>query len=583
MKLDFIGSMSKNRSTAIDGQECINWYTEYYAPTTFDAVNTRHQGAKSDKANLPTPGTKLFATCEGNGGIRGEWYSSDGRMFAVCGNTLNEITMFGQTVSRGTLKTSSGLVSFSENINGQDRGNGLIIVDGVYGYMFNLSTLQFLQITDVAFPRCSHVVFLNGYFIVNELGTNKFWFSNLYNGLDWGDVLTLDQAPEALNISAGLKTFTTTVEPVGSQIFDYSGATCTLSNSYGWMSGDIKSYDQTTGTMVVDVKTFYGNGTFPGWTVMTYGPGSTVFGTTESVPDTISAIAPLHGELHVFGNSSTDVFANNSASSGIPGDFESIRGAAVGIGIAAPFSLASNGSQLFWLASSNEGHGLVYSVSGYQPVSISSNTVCHMIERLPKIDDAIGFCYLQDGHSFYVLTFPTANITFCYDVSTGDWHQRSYWNMKTGQHERHRVNAQCFAYQKNYVGDYANGNIYELSMDVFTDNGNPIRRVRTGPHVHNDRKRLFFLEFEIDIERGVGSDGGVQGKDAQAFLTWSDDGGMTWSNERWLTFGKIGEYKNRLHTHRLGMSRDRVFRLTLSDPVKCVLIAARCDVKMEEG
>ena len=580
MKLDFIGSMSKNRSVAIDGQECINWYTEYYAPNTFDSMNTKHQGAKSDKANLPTPGLKLFAQCKGSGAIRGEWQSSDGRMFAVCGDTLNEITQGGNVVSRGTLRTNSGQVSISENAGGTGRGGGMIIVDGVYGYMFNLSTLQFIQITDVAFPRCSHVVYIDHYFIVNELGTNKFWFSNFENGLDWSDVLTLNPAQDSLTFSTGTKIFTTTIEPVGSQLFDYSGATCTLSNGYGWMSGNIKGYDQTTGLMTVDVQTFYGNGSFSGWTVTTYGPGSTVYGTTESIPDNVVALAALHGELHTFGNSSADVFDDNGSA---PGDFERVRGAAVGIGIAAPFSLASNGSQLFWLASSNEGHGLVYSVSGYQPTPISTNTVCHMIESLPRIDDAIGFCYLQDGHSFYMLTFPTANITFCYDVSTGDWHQRSYWNAASGKHERHRANAQCFCFQKNYVGDYANGNIYELSMDSFTDNGNPIRRVRTGPHVHNDRKRLFFNELEIDVERGVGTSDGTQGTEAQAFLTWSDDGGMTWSNERWLTFGKIGEYKNRLHTHRLGMSRDRVFRLTLSDPIKCVLIGARADIKMEEG
>jgi hypothetical protein len=140
------------------------------------------------------------------------------------------------------------------------------------------------------------------------------------------------------------------------------------------------------------------------------------------------------------------------------------------------------------------------------------------------------------------------------------------------------------------VGDRDNQNIYELSLDVYTDNGQVVRRVRTGPHIHSDRKRLYFKEIEIDIERGVGLDGivdsginpeGSLGKDPQAFLQWSDDGGRTWSNEYWGSLGKIGEYKDRLHWHRLGMSRDRVFRLTISDPVKIVLIDARADVQAE--
>ena len=110
------------------------------------------------------------------------------------------------------------------------------------------------------------------------------------------------------------------------------------------------------------------------------------------------------------------------------------------------------------------------------------------------------------------------------------------------------------------VGDRENQNIYILDLETFIDNGILIRRVRTGPHIHNDRKRLYFKEFEIDIERGVGLDGivntdinpeGSLGKNPQAFLTWSDDGGRTFSNEYWASLGAIGEYKTRIHWHRL--------------------------------
>jgi hypothetical protein len=134
------------------------------------------------------------------------------------------------------------------------------------------------------------------------------------------------------------------------------------------------------------------------------------------------------------------------------------------------------------------------------------------------------------------------------------------------------------------VGDYRNNNIYSLDLNTFTDNGDIVRRVRTGPHIHQDRQRLYFREFEIDIERGVGLDGNDPNKDnPMAFLTWSDDGGFTWSNENWNKLGARGEYKNRLHWHRLGYSRDRVFRLVVTDPIKCVLIAARADIQLERA
>jgi hypothetical protein len=178
---------------------------------------------------------------------------------------------------------------------------------------------------------------------------------------------------------------------------------------------------------------------------------------------------------------------------------------------------------------------------------------------------------------------------------SGLWHERGYWDFKTGLNGAERVSCHAFWKHKNYVGDIFSGKIYELSLETYTDNGNPIKRVRTGGHIHSDRQRLFFNEFEIDLERGTGNADFTETHYAttsttsaytveaepKACLQWSDDGGITWSNEYWGTPGRSGQYKSRLHWHRLGYSRDRVFRLTVSAPVRWVLIAARADIVKE--
>ncbi len=61
-------------------------------------------------------------------------------------------------------------------------------------------------------------------------------------------------------------------------------------------------------------------------------------------------------------------------------------------------------------------------------------------------------------------------------------------------------------------------------------------------------------------------------RDPMAMLRWSDDGGNTWTKERWESFGGLGEYLTRVKWNALGASRDRVFRFTVSDPVKVVLV-----------
>jgi hypothetical protein len=73
----------------------------------------------------------------------------------------------------------------------------------------------------------------------------------------------------------------------------------------------------------------------------------------------------------------------------------------------------------------------------------------------------------------------------------------------------------------------------------------------------------------------------VQGGDPHVMLTWSDDGGFTWGGEYWHGAGRVGAHLERVHWHRLGTSRDRVFRMVITDPVKVVLIAAQADIDTE--
>lgn len=84
------------------------------------------------------------------------------------------------------------------------------------------------------------------------------------------------------------------------------------------------------------------------------------------------------------------------------------------------------------------------------------------------------------------------------------------------------------------------------------------------------------------MEVGVGLDGAstVQGHNPQAMIQWSDDGGHSWSNEHWVSFGKIGKRLQRVIKRRLGYGRDRVFRLTITDPVKVAIIGAQLDLEV---
>jgi hypothetical protein len=106
-----------------------------------------------------------------------------------------------------------------------------------------------------------------------------------------------------------------------------------------------------------------------------------------------------------------------------------------------------------------------------------------------------------------------------------------------------------------------------------------MRRLRRAPHLSNEGNRITFDKFQIDLETGLGIATG-QGEDPQVMLRWSDDGGQTWSSEHWVSAGPQGAFKTRAIWRRLGQARDRVFEVTMTDPVPWRLIAAWIDVRM---
>jgi hypothetical protein len=246
----------------------------------------------------------------------------------------------------------------------------------------------------------------------------------------------------------------------------------------------------------------------------------------------------------------------------------------VGCGaIGSPCKILGN---LYWLSDK----GQVMRNSGYQGQVISTPHLDYQISTYSRIDDARAFSYIIDGHSFYVLIFPTDKKTWVYDITTGYWHEwQSYYTHDDSiPFSRHRSNCGYAFGLKQIVGDYENGTLYELDMSTFTDNSHTIQRIRAAQTINKDRYNVIFNRLEIEFEAGPGLITGV-GDNPQAMLEWSDDGGHTWSNEHWRSIGKIGEYTRRAVWHRLGVSRNRVFRLTVSDPVKTVILAAYADLE----
>jgi hypothetical protein len=226
------------------------------------------------------------------------------------------------------------------------------------------------------------------------------------------------------------------------------------------------------------------------------------FASAEGSPDGVVGIIADHRELWVFGTDSVEVWYN-SGGAGFP--LERIQGAFNEIGCVSAYTIAKMDNGLFWLGTDARGQGIVYRANGYTGVRISTHAIEYAIAQYGNISDAIAYTYQQEGHAFYVLTFPSGNATWVYDVSTQAWHERAGFD--NGEFMRHRSNCQCNFGGNIIVGDFENGNIYTFDLDVYADNGGIqkwLRSWRALPTGTNNLKRTAHHSLQLDCEAGVG-------------------------------------------------------------------------------
>jgi hypothetical protein len=226
------------------------------------------------------------------------------------------------------------------------------------------------------------------------------------------------------------------------------------------------------------------------------------FASAEGYPDNVIALIVDHREIFLFGNNSVEVWYD----AGTP-DFPlaRIQGAFMEVGCAAAYSVAKLDNSVFWLGSDARGRGIVYRANGYTPARISTNAVEYAIQSYGNITDAIAYTYQQDGHPFYVLIFPSAQATWVYDVSTQLWHERA--GFENGDFTRHRSNCQMAFNSEVVVGDYEDGRVYAFDLDVYADDDQIQKWLRSWRALatgQNNLKRTAHHSLQLDAETGVG-------------------------------------------------------------------------------
>ncbi len=238
-------------------------------------------------------------------------------------------------------------------------------------------------------------------------------------------------------------------------------------------------------------------------------------------------------------------------------------------GIGAPFAYGVSAKGYTWLANNKEGFGQLVLTRGAAPEVVSSTPIATelaTILRNARVTDAEMICYQQEGHTFAVCAFPSANVTLAYDIEQNVWTRRGRWNSVRGAYDLWFPRTHVVAYGLHLVGDRTTGIIAKMDTSIATEiDGSGIRCQRVSPPLVNEKKRFPLDQIELLMDVGLGTQTG-QGANPQAVLELSDNGGVTYGNQMTASIGRVGEYRKRVYWNRLGIVDDVVARVTFSDP-----------------
>jgi Concanavalin A-like lectin/glucanases superfamily len=409
----FVGPSYEAPSYLQDTQRLVNWYVE---------IDPAAQ-AKMPVALLGCPGTTDLLTLNASAQVRGAWVLPGGtKAIVVCGNTAYMVTYQAGTLTQttlGTLLTAVGPVQIRDN------GFVALIVDGIYGYTVTLTTNAFAQITDTGFTgQANRIAMIDGWFILNQANSRNFYISPLYYG---------------------------TTTP------------------------------------------------FAAW-------DPTAYALADATGDQLVSLIEDQRQLWLLKEVATEVWYD-AGTQFMP--FQRLQGVMLQIGCAAPQSVARVEKGLMWLARNDRGQNIVIRTRGFDYERVSTHAIDAAIASYGTVSDAIGWTYQDQGHEFYMLTFPTADVTWCYDLSTGLWHERLSYNPQYMTFHRHRGN--CFLNFGNtrLIGTWDTGVLAKMDRSVYTDGANPlVAWLRTG-HIWDktSRRRLFHTQLQIETSPGVGIQG----------------------------------------------------------------------------
>lgn len=349
----------------------------------------------------------------------------------------------------------------------------------------------------------------------------------------------------------------------GGRVFEWDGSTLA--------EGDPADFETPQAVTVLNSQAIY-DGNESRFCVSDVGEPLTInglnYGAAEAKADILVRPYAFNEVVRMFGTETTEGWWNSG--SGNP-PFDRLEGGIVNVGLKALESIGANDRNLYFLGSDSQ----VYRMSGGDVTPVSPQPITREIDNFTDASDAIGWCMNYQGQEFYILTFPAADRTFIYPEN-GQWFELSS-GVKGG---RYIGQGYAYIFGKHLIAD-KNSHIYELSDDVYSENGEVIQRTRDSAPIHGGLfgvpgKQLEMNSLVLIMETGVGT---LANTDPVVMLSFSDDGGKTWSEQMFGDVGAMGQFLYEVRWDCLGAFDSRIIRIQTSDAVYYSIHSASAEIE----
>jgi hypothetical protein len=283
------------------------------------------------------------------------------------------------------------------------------------------------------------------------------------------------------------------------------------------------------------------------------------FGQAEAKPDALVRGVNFAGRANFFGTETLEIWTNVGSS---PFPFQ--RSVTIPFGLMAAGAVAGQedgfGAALLFVAQD----GSVRQLNGYTADKVSPPDLDRLIQAETSKSDLLACVYMVDGHPMW--SIKGTNFTWVFDINTKKWHERvSYQDV----HWRGRQTLRAF--ERWLVGDDETGNIYEIDPDNFKEGLNPlVYELESSPvEKFPNLFRVAQADFAMQMGVGIATGADPEQTDPTVEVSWTNDGGVNWSNPRLLKMGRQAISRNQVSTFNTGLTgrQGRRWRLRVSDAV----------------